>query len=94
MPPKGIKEERPTLGNTKPTVANGQRTNHYCATPTHSGWHAPSRWESGHVVRELPEHGVSPQKLVRSHGIIERKSAVVGPDVHDVRMDLLSGKGE
>lgn len=37
---------------------------------------------------------MSPQKLVSSHGIVERKSAVVGPDIHDVRMDLSSGKGE
>lgn len=98
MPSKGIEEERPTRGITKPALANRESTqratNYSCTTPTHSGRHAPRWWESSHVVRELPEHGVSPEKLVNSHGIVERKSAVVGPDVHDVRMDLLSGKGE
>ena len=50
----------------------------------------PRGREPGHVVRELPEERVLPQKLVRSHRLGEGEPAVVGPNVHDVRVYLFS----
>lgn len=48
----------------------------------------PRGREPRHVVRQLPQQGVLPQELVRAHGIREGKPTVVGPDVHDVGVDL------
>ncbi len=49
---------------------------------------SPRGRESRHVVRELPEEGVLPQELVRSHGLREGEPTVICPDVHDLRLYL------
>lgn len=49
---------------------------------------SPRGREPRHVVRELPQQGVLPQKLVRSHGLGEGEPAVVGPNIHNVRVYL------
>lgn len=52
----------------------------------------PGKWEARYVVRQLPQDGMLAQKLVRLHWGVEGKPAVVCPDVHGVRVDLVPPK--